>query len=226
MLNEFEQFIVDKKVIGFFKKPLTLKSGRESHWYVNWRTPATDAFLLDYITDKIVNFISELSVPCNTIYGVPSGASVLGAIAQMKYAKQDDNYGEGSHVVSIGRDKPKTHGSPKDKFYVGAPKGYVVVLEDVTTTSGSLLETIEKFNQTDGCTVSAAVALTNRNELFDGKSVPEMLLANRVPYFSMSNAYTLLPEAYKQQQPGEDIGRKVESYFDEYGMYPITLIEK
>jgi orotate phosphoribosyltransferase len=226
MLNEFEQFVVEKRIIGFFQEPLTLKSGRESHWYVNWRTPATDAYSLDYITDTLAEFIEELDVPCDTIYGVPSGASVLGAVTQMKYAKKSPFYREGSHIISIGRDKPKTHGNPKDKFYVGAPKGYIVVLEDVTTTGGSLYETIEKLNSTNDCRVSAAVALTNRNELFDGKDVPSIMKEKGIPYFAMSSALTLLPEAYKRQQPGEYIGKKVEAYFERYGSQPLRLIER
>ena len=34
----------------------------------------------------------------------------------------------------MGRAKPKQHGSPEDKYFVGEPNGKIVVLEDVTTT--------------------------------------------------------------------------------------------
>jgi len=31
----FDDFIIENDVVGFFDKPVTLKSGRISHWYVN-----------------------------------------------------------------------------------------------------------------------------------------------------------------------------------------------
>jgi orotate phosphoribosyltransferase len=40
----------------------------------------------------------------------------------------------------MGRAKPKDHGDPKDRYFVGEPGGKVVILEDVTTTGKSLIE--------------------------------------------------------------------------------------
>ena len=36
----FDNFILKSDIIGFFKDPITTKSGRLSHWYVNWRNVA------------------------------------------------------------------------------------------------------------------------------------------------------------------------------------------
>jgi len=44
--EKFNQFILENKVVGFFEEPITLKSGRLSHWYVNWRNVAEDVFFI------------------------------------------------------------------------------------------------------------------------------------------------------------------------------------
>ena len=56
-LNNFEDFVIENKVIGFFDEPITLKSGRQSHFYVNWREPTYDAFLLDKLSDYISDYL-------------------------------------------------------------------------------------------------------------------------------------------------------------------------
>jgi len=43
----FYNLIIENDIIGFFKEPLKLKSGRLSYWYVNWRNISEDIFLLD-----------------------------------------------------------------------------------------------------------------------------------------------------------------------------------
>jgi len=54
--KSFNEFILDNRVLGFFENPITLKSGRQSYWYVNWRTVAEDAWLLDRLTEYVIAF--------------------------------------------------------------------------------------------------------------------------------------------------------------------------
>jgi orotate phosphoribosyltransferase len=92
----------------------------------------------------------------------------------------------------MGRGKMKEHGAPKDRFFLGEPKGKIVVLEDVTTTGGSLLATVDQLKQLN-VDIIAAIALTNRNEKRDdGKTVSEALAEKSVTYYSMSDAVTLI----------------------------------
>ena len=58
--HRFYDFIIENNVIGFFDEPLTLKSGRMSYWYVNWRTVAEDVFLLDKVSDFLLSFVKHL----------------------------------------------------------------------------------------------------------------------------------------------------------------------
>lgn len=221
--QKFNQFILENQVIGFFEAPITLKSGRLSHWYVNWRNVAEDVFLSEQLADQVMAFVEDSGIRPDCFYGVPEGATKLGIITQYKWAKNSPNYGSGSHILPMGRGKPKDHGELKDRFFIGQPKGKVVILEDVTTTGSSLLETIDNLTQAK-TQIIAAIGLTNRMELTtDGKSVKEAVEVKGVPYLQMSNALELLPLAYQKLKPGEEIAKKVEEEFQKYGVKKLKL---
>jgi orotate phosphoribosyltransferase len=221
--EEFNKFILDNDAIGFFKEPIKLKSGRLSNWYVNWRTIAEDVFLMDKLTDYVLDFIKQNSLNPDCLYGVPEGATKLGILTQFKLAKKSDKFDKGSHVLAMGRAKPKEHGSLKDKFFVGMPKGSTIILEDVTTTGMSLLSTIDSLKES-GVNIIAAIGLTNRMELRDdGKSVKQAVEEKGVKYISMSNALDLLPEVYKKNNPNVEITLNIEKEFDEYGVKKLKL---
>ena len=230
----FNDFIINNDVIGFFEKPITLKSGRQSNWYVNWRTIASDVYRLDQLTDFIVAFTQTKLLErklCKTpecFYGVPEGATKYAVLTQYKWAKQQSNYGPGSHVLAMGRSKPKEHGVPSDRFFIGAPAGATLVIEDTTTTGGSLLETLDKLIAAD-IEVIAAIGLTNRMERRDdGLSVAEAIAAKQsrgrsISYLNLSSATALLPQAFKRLQPSLAIARAVEAEFREVGIEPLVL---
>src|SRR5688572_1915406 len=105
MTLSFPDFILNNEIIGFFEKPLTLKSGRLSHFYVNWRKSTNDAWMLDQLTDYLVTFMREKNLACETLYGVPEGATKTAVIAALKLAKQSPGFTQGSHVIAMGRAK-------------------------------------------------------------------------------------------------------------------------
>ena len=125
----------------------------------------------------------------------------------------------------MGRAKPKDHGVPKDKFFVGMPKGKVVVIEDVTTTGGSLLKTLNGLKQAE-VDVSAVISLTNRMEKRDdGKSVQQAVEEQGYKFFSMSSSLDLLPIMFKKLNPGQDVGKAIEQEFQKYGVKQIRLLK-
>ena len=217
--NNFNNFIIKNRVIGFFDEPITLKSGRKSYWYVNWRTVAEDVFLLNMVSDYLLLFVKHLNLIPDCFYGVPEGATKLGIITQYKWAFKDKKIKPGMYTLSMGRGKPKDHGEIKDKFFLGLPKGNVILVEDTTTTGGSMLQTIDnlkKFN----VKIIAAIGLTNRNEIRDdGFTVGEALNNNGVQYYSMSNAIELLPKL----DFNPTIATHIENYFKKYGQKEIKL---
>ena len=221
--EKFYEFIIENNVIGFFKEPLKLKSGRLSYWYVNWRNVAKDVYLIDKLSDFLISFVKELDLNPDCFYGVPEGATKLGIITQYKWAKDQLNYKVGTYSLSMGRAKPKDHGDPKDKYFLGNPRGKVIIIEDVTTTGGSLFETI-KFLSEIGIKIIAAIGLTNRNEIRDdNKSVEEIIEEYDIKYHAMSNAIDLLPIAFNKLKPGRKILERVEEYFKKYGIKEIKL---
>ena len=217
--DNFYKFIISQNVVGFFKEPIRLKSGRLSYWYVNWRNVAEDVHSIDLLSNYIIEFVKYLGLKPDCFYGVPEGATKLGIICQYKWAKDQPNYKKGMYILSMGRVKPKEHGDPKDKFFLGIPKGKVIILEDVTTTGGSLIETIDKLNQID-VSIIAAIGLTNRNELReDKKSVENAVNEKGVPYHAMSNAIDIIPNL----KPDKSIASKIEAYFKKYGTKEIKM---
>jgi len=217
--ESFNEFILKQNVIGLFEKPIKLKSGRLSYWYVNWRNIASDVYLLNKLTDYVIAFIQYLNLKPTCFYGVPEGATKLGILTQYKWAKQQKSYGYGSHPLSMGRGKQKKHGDPKDRIFLGIPKGDVIILEDVTTTGGSLINTIKELKELN-INLIAIIGLTNRNELRDdGKSVKEIISQQNLQYHAMSNAIDLLPSL----DMNKDIADHIREYFEKYGTKPIRF---
>ena len=217
--KNFHDFIIKNKVIGFFKEPITLKSGRLSPWYINWRNISANVFLIDKLTDFLISFVNHLKLKPNCFFGVPEGATKLGIITQYKWAKKQENYNSGLYHLSMGRGKPKEHGDPKDRYFLGLPKGNVIIIEDVITTGESLISTIKNLKDLD-VTIIAAIGLTDRNELRDdGKSIEEVILKEGVQYYAMSNAVDLLPKI----KFDKSIKLEIEEYFNKYGSKELRM---
>ena len=211
--DNFYDFIIKNNVVGFFNEPITLKSGRKSYWYVNWRTIAEDVYLLDKVSNFLLLFVKHLNLVPNCFYGVPEGATKLGVITQYKWAFNDKNIQPGKYVLSMGRGKPKDHGELKDKFFLGIPKGKIILLEDTTTTGGSMLKAIDDLLK-NKVNIIAAIGLTNRNEIRDdGNTVEEAIKKKKVQYYAMSNAIDLLPKL----NPNSTITNHIKDYFKKYG---------
>ncbi|MBY9020419.1 MAG: hypothetical protein KGD67_05130 [Candidatus Lokiarchaeota archaeon] len=217
--NNFCNFIIENRVIGFFNEPITLKSGRKSYWYVNWRTVAEDVYLLNSVSDYLLLYVKHLRLKPDCFYGVPEGATKIGLITQFKWAFQDKKIKPGMYTLSMGRGKPKEHGDLKDKFFLGIPKGNVILLEDTTTTGGSMLRTIDDLAKLD-VKIIAAIGLTNRNEIRDdGFTVKEAINNKGVQYHSMSDATDLLPKL----KPNPTVATHIENYFKRYGKEEIKF---
>jgi orotate phosphoribosyltransferase len=225
--TSFNDFIVENNILGFFEKPITLKSGRSSHFYVNWRDATNDAFLLDQLTNHVKEFLSQMPLQFDTLYGVPEGATKTAVITALKLAVASPSFAKGSHVLAMGRAAPKPHGDPKDRYFIGAPRGRTVVLEDTTTTGGSLFNTIDHLLQ-QNIEVVAAVGLTDRMELRDEDRLSvhdamERKYQGRISYFSLSNAIELIPLAVTKLRPSHEIRQGLMQEFSTYGVKPLAL---
>jgi len=123
----------------------------------------------------------------------------------------------------MGRKKPKEYGNPKDKYFVGAPTGRVVAVEDVTNTGGSLLSGVKQLQEA-GIEVVAALTLVDRNEVADDKKhVKQSLAEIGVPFFALSQALDLLPVLVKKQKVSAQAKQQIIEEFEQYGERPITF---
>lgn len=221
--NEFNKFIEESNVYGFFDEPITLKSGRKSHFYANWRNVVEDVYLSDKLSDFIIDFVKSKEIVVDTFYGVPEGATKIGLLSQYKNAMKE-GCKKGSHCFSMGRAKPKDHGAPKDKYFVGVPRGATLVIEDVTTTGGSLITTLEGLKES-GINVVGVISLTNRMEKRDdGKSVTEAINALGYKFYNMSTATELLPLVVSKLKPKSEITEAIKKEFEEFGVEKLKLI--
>jgi len=224
--KRFLSFILDNNVVGFFKDPVTLKSGRKSNWYVNWRNISSDVFLIDQLSNYLLSFVTDLKVHHDGFYGVPEGATKLAVISTFMWAQKQPNYDAGSCALSMGRGKPKEHGDTKDRYFLGEPKGKVIVIEDVTTTGQSLIDTIVRLREV-GANVVAAISLTDRMELTEGKKTVNQVIAEHgVLFHAMSKASEILPEACKRFAPDEKIIASIEEEYRQFGTAPLRLEKK
>ena len=114
--EEFNKFLVENNVVGFKEQDITLKSGRISRWYANCRTLTDHSGIADKIANFIIDFIKEKGIEFDYVYGIPAGATKLAVLINYKNAARQNN--ENIPLV-IGREKPKEHGEPKDRFFIG-----------------------------------------------------------------------------------------------------------
>ena len=220
--DTYNKFLIEQGVVGFFEKPITLKSGRISNWYVNLRNLTDSTALKDKLVKYVLDFIEYKGLEPDFFYGVPEGATKLALFLTDEYAKRKKI----NAPLVMGRGKPKEHGDPKDMFFVGniPDKSKVIVIEDVTTTGGSLISAIENIKKID-VNIIAAIGLVNRMELRDdGKSVEQKVNELGVKYMAVSDALVLLPLAAAKQKPDKKTLKEVEDYFKKYGIKPLKLI--
>ncbi len=224
--NAFDAFALDHGVVGFSQEGFVLASGRPSHWYANWRNLTHEVSTMGILADFVLDYCFDRALHPAFFYGVPEGASPLALIVQYKYVCERLG-GIPGHPLVMGRKSQKAHGAPQDRFFIGGAQGSSVILEDVTTTGGSLLKEVEKFASLSNMPVLATVSLLDRMELrSDGNTVEQAIAEYGISHFSLTTAERILPQAYKRLQPGEAIGRAIEGEYREHGARPIRLLPR
>lgn len=229
----FNSFVVDSDVVGLSETMIRLASGRECNFYANWRVVLNDVALMDKLIGFVLSFIEDqvaqgkMERP-DTIYGVPDAATKLGVLLQFHWAKSSPELKRGSHVLAMGRKQPKEHGKPEDRFFVGMPKGKTLVIEDTSTTGKSVIESIDLLLES-GVEVIGSLGLTNRMEKTnDGLSV-EQAIASReckgkpIRYQALSTLPGLLPDICAKLKPSDEMKRKIETYYAQYGVEPVKI---
>ena len=208
--NKYNNFLLTCGVIGFFDKDIILKSGRKCRYYANCRR-LTDSSMKTLETASFVNsFINDNFKGFDYVYGVPAGATKLAIAINLQSDKDIP--------LVIGREKPKKHGEPKDRFFIGPIKSgqKIILIEDVTTTGQSLLNEVKKLHDA-GIEILGAIGLVDRQEYRDdGLSVAEALLQKGIKYLSMSTSSELISKIFSDNPPDIETIKKVKDYFEKY----------
>lgn len=220
-----------RNVVGFFPEKKKLASGRMSHWYWNGR------ILLDYhdplegIGESIETYCKDKGITPDYFLNVPEGVDKLTDYLNFHSCEKQVK----------ARANSKAHGDPRDAHFIGpVEKGdKVVVIEDVTTTGGSLIKQIQKYLDAE-LDVIAIVCECNRMELAaEGKGderrdfdygVAEAIsrLDPGIEYHALTDATRIIPAAFKLWTPPvgvtkEFIASGLREEYEDHGIVSMEL---
>ena len=221
--SALNRFIIDNDVVGFFPEGRKLKSGRLSYWYANCRNLGATAGRIDRTATFLVEFLQARAIDCDYVYGVPAGVTGLATVVNYKRGMA----GNPDHPVVIGREKPKQHGDPRDRYFIGPVNrgDRVAVLEDVTTTGGSMLDALDTLGEA-GVEVVAVVSIVDRMEIRDdGRSVSECVRQKGSTYHSMTDAGQLIPLAVERHRPDRELLLRFQQAYNQYAIEKIALVD-
>ena len=129
----------------------TLASGKKSSMYVDLRLLVSRPDLMQAAAAAYSKILAAL--PCDRIAGVPYAALPIGMAVALA-----------SGVPLIyNRKESKSHGLGKDIEGLWQPGERVVIIEDVITTGGSIVSSVEQFRAA-GLVVEDAIVLLDRQQ--------------------------------------------------------------
>ena len=136
----FEHKIIDVSV----DKPFVLASGRESPVYIDHRR----IFSVPQLRKKVAHMwaqkiLETLRVPSDASL-VVAGTATAGIAPAYALAEELN-----CRFVYV-RSKPKDHGTAKIVEGVWTPGSKVIVVDDMVTTGGSLLDAVQKMREAQG----------------------------------------------------------------------------
>jgi orotate phosphoribosyltransferase len=135
-----------------------LSTGRESTFYLNCKSVTLSSDGASLIADAFLDKLTELPEPVTAVGGRTLGADPIVGAMMMRALERGQRL-EGFYV----RDKKKTHGT-MELIANAPPTGTrVVIVDDVVTTGGSVLEAVDAA-EAIGCKVVGVVALVDRQE--------------------------------------------------------------
>ena len=129
----------------------TLASGQRSSFYVDLRLLVSQPSLMQTAARAYARLLTQLH--CDRIAGIPYAALPIGAAVSLA---------SGIPLI-YNRKETKSHGLGKDIEGIWQPGERVVVIEDVITTGGSIMSSVELFRSA-GLVVEDAIVLLDRQQ--------------------------------------------------------------
>ena len=192
-VKEFATFLHQKGIIKF--GDFTLASGKKSSYYVDLRLvpsyPIEFRKMVKYLENKIVQDVGLDNF--ESIVSVPTGGLVIASALAIETVKP---------LIYV-RSKPKDYGTSKSvegKIHDGMK---VVMIDDVATTGGSVVNAIKSLKEVN-ISVKDAYVIVNRMEGAD-----EALLELGVKMYSILNILQITEALFEQKLVDETVLEKV-----------------
>ena len=190
------KFLIGLNIINFYKTPILLKSGQKSHLYFNCRNLFNDVNAVTQIAQSIITKIRKQKLKPDCFLGVPEGATPIALITQLLWSQLNKQDIANPNILAIGRGKSKKHGDKSNRYFINAPKGKTLVIEDVITTGQSVLNIIDKINKSN-CQIIGIISLIHRDDGKSDQNFFQQLAKLNIKYLSLIKASELIPMAYK-----------------------------
>ncbi|MDH3394914.1 MAG: orotate phosphoribosyltransferase [Nitrosopumilus sp.] len=194
-VKEFATFLHQNGIIKF--GDFTLASGKKSSYYVDLRLvssyPIEFRKMIKYLENEITQDVGLDNF--DSIVSVPTGGLVIASALAIETVKP---------LIYV-RSKPKDYGTSKSvegKIHDGMS---VVMIDDVATTGGSVVNAIKSLNEVN-ISVKDAYVIVNRMEGAD-----EALLELGVKIHSILNILQITEALFEQNLIDEDIVEKVKN---------------
>ena len=126
-----------------------LTSGRESDYYINVKKLTTKPEALKLIAELMANEIRKRGIEFHRVAGPELGAVPIATALSL----------ETGRPLVIVRKKPKGHGTGSQIEGEVGPNDRVLLVEDVTTTGGSVLRAAEVIEREGGRVVGVMVVV-------------------------------------------------------------------
>ena len=192
-VKEFATFLHQKGIIKFGE--FTLASGKKSSYYVDLRLvpsyPHQFRTMIKYLQNNIVENIGLNSF--DSLVSVPTGGLIIASALAIEIVKP---------LIYV-RSKPKDYGTSKSvegQIYEGMK---VVMIDDVATTGGSVVNAIKSLKEAN-ITIEDAYVIVNRMEGAD-----EALKELGVKLHSITNIMQITQALHEQKFVDDGILEKV-----------------
>ncbi|MFQ5542938.1 MAG: orotate phosphoribosyltransferase [Nitrospiria bacterium] len=149
--------LLTERSFRYSKKPIyQLTSGKKTSYYIDCKKVALDAEGATLIGKEIFRHIKDL--PATGVGGMTMGADPIATAVSLV------SFLEGNPIPAfLVRKEPKGHGSNQQVEGPLTARSRLVVVEDVVTTAGSTLRTLDVLEK-EGHTVLCVIALVDRLE--------------------------------------------------------------
>jgi orotate phosphoribosyltransferase len=192
--KEFASFLYEKKIIRF--GDFTLASGKKSPYYIDLRLVPSYPIQYRKMIKGLQNLIAEDIGFENfhSLVSVPTGGLVVAASLATEIVKP---------LIYV-RNKPKEHGTGKAVEGVTCQEMKLLMIEDVVTSGGSVINAIKTIKE-EKMVVTDAYAVVDRME-----GAAQALEAEGVKLHSLLTIKEIAENLFEQKLISEDVLKQVQ----------------